>query len=53
MNELVEAIKDEKFNHEIVPIEIKTKKETKIIRIDEHPKNDMDLQTLDCATTCF
>ena len=26
------AIKDEKFNHEIVPIEIKTKKETKIIR---------------------
>ena len=48
-----QAIKDEKFNHEIVPIEIKTKKETKIIRIDEHPKNDMDLQTLTALRPAF
>ena len=48
-----QAIKDEKFNHEIVPIEIKTKKETKIIRIDEHPKNDMDLQALTALRPAF
>lgn len=48
-----QAIKDEKFNHEIVPIEIKTKKETKIIRIDEHPKNDMNLQTLTALRPAF
>ena len=48
-----QAIKDEKFNHEIVPIEIKTKKETKIIRIDEHPKNDMNLQALTALRPAF
>ena len=48
-----QAIKDEKFNHEIVPIEIKTKKETKIFRIDEHPKNDMDLQALAALRPAF
>ncbi len=48
-----QAIKDEKFNHEIVPIEIKTKKETKMIRIDEHPKNDMDLQALTALRPAF
>ena len=47
------AIKDEKFKQEIVPIEMKSKKETKIFDTDEHPRPDMDLQTLEALRPAF
>lgn len=47
------AIKDEKFKQEIVPVEMKSKKETKIFDTDEHPKPDMDLQTLEALRPAF
>ena len=47
------AIKDEKFKQEIVPIEMKSKKETKIFDMDEHPKSDMDLQKLAALRPAF
>lgn len=41
-----DAIRNEKFKQEIVPIEVKTKRETKIIDTDEHPNPKTSIETL-------
>lgn len=48
-----QAIKQEKFKNEIVPVEIKTKRETKIFNTDEHPKDHLDLQALAALRPAF
>ena len=40
------AIKDGKFKDEIVPVEIKTRKETTIVDTDEHPRPDTAKEAL-------
>ncbi len=39
------ALKEEKFKEEIVPVEIVTKKETRLIAEDEHPREDVTLES--------
>lgn len=41
-----QAIKEEKFTEEIVPVDILTKKETKTFSVDEHPRLDTTLEGL-------
>lgn len=41
-----QAIKENKFKDEIVPVEIKTKKETFLVDTDEHPRPDISLDNL-------
>lgn len=40
------AIAEGRFKEEIVPVEIKTKKGTKVFEIDEHPRADANLETM-------
>ena len=40
------AQKDEKFNNEIVPVVLKSKKKDKIFKVDEHPRAGMTIETL-------
>ena len=40
------AQKDEKFNNEIVPVVLKSKKKDKISKVDEHPRAGMTIETL-------
>ena len=44
-NRAIKAIKDGKFKDEIVPVEIKVKKEVKIFDTDEHPR-ETSIETL-------
>ncbi len=39
------ALKEGKFKEEIVPVEIVTKKETRLIAEDEHPRGDVTLES--------
>lgn len=39
------ALKEGKFKEEIVPVEIVTKKETRLIAEDEHPREDVTLES--------
>lgn len=41
-----QAIKEDKFKEEIIPVEIKTKKGTVLFDTDEHPKPDTTLEAL-------
>ncbi|ANQ54062.1 acetyl-CoA acetyltransferase [Thermosipho sp. 1063] len=47
------AIEEEKFKDEIVPVEIITKKETKIFDTDEHPRLDVTLEKLSKLRPAF
>lgn len=47
------AIKEEKFKEEIVPIEIKTKKGSFIFDTDEHPKSDINIEKLASLRPAF
>ena len=40
------AQKEEKFNNEIVPVVLKSKKKDKIFKVDEHPRAGMTIETL-------
>ena len=40
------AQKDEKFNNEIVPVVLTSKKKGKIFKVDEHPRAGMTIETL-------
>ena len=40
------AQKDGKFNNEIVPVVLKSKKKDKIFKVDEHPRAAMTIETL-------
>lgn len=42
----IAAIKSGRIKEEIVPVEIKTKKGTVVIDTDEHPREDIDIETL-------
>ncbi|MDI6602446.1 MAG: thiolase family protein [Thermoanaerobacteraceae bacterium] len=42
----VKAIKEGKFKQEIVPVEIKSKKDTRIFDTDEHPRKDTTMESL-------
>ncbi|WP_458413098.1 thiolase family protein [Schinkia sp. CFF1] len=42
----IQAIQNEKFNQEIIPIEIKSKRETMLMDKDEHPNPNTSLETL-------
>jgi acetyl-CoA C-acetyltransferase len=48
-----EAIRQEHFNQEIVPIEIKTRRETKIIHTDEHPNPNTSIESLSKLRPAF
>lgn len=48
-----EAIRNEKFKQEIAPLEVKVKRETKIIDIDEHPNPNTDIETLSKLRPAF
>lgn len=48
-----QAMKEEKFKQEIVPIEIKTKKGTVVIDRDEHPKFEISLESLVALKPAF
>jgi acetyl-CoA C-acetyltransferase len=41
-----DAIRNEKFKQEIAPLEVKTKRETKMIDTDEHPNPKTSIETL-------
>jgi len=47
------AIEEGKFKDEIVPVEIKTRKETKIFDIDEHPIRDASLDKMSNLRPAF
>ncbi|MBT1248207.1 MULTISPECIES: acetyl-CoA C-acetyltransferase [unclassified Thermosipho (in: thermotogales)] len=47
------AIEEKKFKDEIVPVEIITKKETKIFDTDEHPRLDVTLEKLSKLRPAF
>lgn len=42
----VTAIREGKFKEEIVPVEVKTKKDTVVVSNDEHPRADTSLEAL-------
>lgn len=42
----IEAIKTDKFKEEIIPVEVKTRKGTMVVSIDEHPRADISLESL-------
>ena len=47
------AIEDEKFKAEIVPVEIKDRKSTRIIDTDEHPRPETTLEKLSSLKPAF
>lgn len=48
-----QAMKEEKFKEEIVPLEIKTKKGTIMINEDEHPRSEISLESLASLRPAF
>ena len=48
-----EAIRNEKFKQEIAPVEVKSKRTTKIIDTDEHPNQNTSLETLATLRPAF
>jgi acetyl-CoA acyltransferase len=49
----IKAQKNNKFQNEIVPIEVKNKKETKIISFDEGPRSDSSIEKLSKLKAAF
>lgn len=49
----VKAIKEGKFNDEIVPVSIETRKGTIVIDTDEHPREDTTIEKLSKMKTAF
>jgi acetyl-CoA C-acetyltransferase len=49
----VAAVKGNKFNEEIVPVEIKKRDKTQVIDTDEHPKEDTTLEKLSKLKPAF
>lgn len=47
------AISDGKFNAEITPVEIKTRKAHYLVEKDEHPKSDITLESLSALPPAF
>ncbi len=45
-NKTEKAQKEEKFNNEIVPVDLKSKNGDSIFKIDEHPREGMTIETL-------
>lgn len=50
---MIKAQDDKKFVEEIIPVEIKLKKETLTIETDEHPKRDLTLEKLSKLKPAF
>ncbi|MDP4125768.1 MAG: thiolase family protein [Bacillota bacterium] len=48
-----EAIRNEKFKQEIAPVEVKSKRTTKIIDTDEHPNPNTSIETLSTLRPAF
>jgi len=48
-----DAINSGKFKDEIVPVEIKTRKGTTIVEVDEHPRADVSMASLAKLRTAF
>ena len=48
-----EAIRNEKFKQEIAPVEVKSKRTTKIIDTDEHPNPNTSIETLATLRPAF
>ncbi|MBU0996383.1 MAG: thiolase family protein [Proteobacteria bacterium] len=49
----VDAIDSGKFKDEIVPVEIKTRKETIVVDTDEHPRRNTSMETLSILKPSF
>jgi acetyl-CoA C-acetyltransferase len=52
-NRAVKATEDGLFSREIVPVDIKVKRETKLFAIDEHPIRNASLETISKLPTVF
>ena len=52
-NKAIKAIDDGKFKEEIVPIEVKIKKEVKTIDTDEHPRRGVTIESLSKLKPAF
>lgn len=50
---MIKAQDEGKFKEEIIPVEVKTKKETMIIDTDEHPKRGLTLEKLSKLKAAF
>ncbi|HBV87237.1 MAG TPA: acetyl-CoA C-acetyltransferase [Desulfosporosinus sp.] len=49
----IEAIQNGRFKDEIVPVEIKTRKGTTFVEVDEHPRGDISMEGLAKLRTAF
>ena len=49
----VRAIDTGRFKDEIIPVEVRSKKETKLIDVDEHPRRDSSLEKLAALKPSF
>ncbi|KGK88971.1 acetyl-CoA acetyltransferase [Desulfosporosinus sp. HMP52] len=49
----IEAINSGKFKDEIVPVEVKTRKGTTIVEVDEHPRADISIEKLSKLKPAF
>lgn len=50
---MIKAQDDKKFKEEIIPVEVKLKKETLVVDTDEHPKRDLTLEKLSKLKPAF